>query len=373
MSPEPQHVHLRPSQKEAVDRFFAPDAPRRQALLAPTGTGKSVVATAVVEESFRRGARSVLVLAAQNVVAQSIAWRSSGGVRVPFELHRALSASTTDRPAARWPDEVLAFGSLRRAAREPVAGAVRDRFWDLVIADLSGAAADDVENLHEFLAGGDIGRLLVLDNRVSSAQASSWLDAAPLAFDVPDTDSFSVPPLRFSAINFERSDAEVAIIDRAVRLAAELKGAGSRSRHRLNAAAASSPLALQSQAWAAAESLRQLQSRLAHGLPPQLELDLLADEMPAELPRVERLRHELMALADDVDQLEVDTKWDAFARAITAIHDPSVVIFCDFAETANYVADRLQFAGIEAHAAVEESAVPAVASLSAAVLVSTLR
>lgn len=376
MTVDPQSLQLRPAQREAVGRFFEPGAPERQVLLAPPGTGKSVIASAVAEEGFRRGAQSILVLAAQNVVAQSVAWRAAGQSRTPFELHRALSSSTAARPQARWPEEVLAFGSLRRAAREPVAGALRARGWDLLIVDLSGASHEDVETLKSLVGGSRFERVLALDNALSLPDVWSWLNVSPLAFDVPNVEGMLSPPLRFSVVRYHRSQAEIAIAGRVQQLAMMLRQAAPRLRQRLPAAAASSPLALQSQSWAVAEDLRYVRNRLAHGLPSapqeQLELEIEPSQLPlvpTQLPIVEELRRDLMALADDVDQLDTDTKWLAFVNAFSERSDATAVVMCDFPETATYVADRLQTEDVEALPVVDEASLRTAASTSGMVLV----
>jgi hypothetical protein len=126
----------------------------------------------------------------------------------------------------------------------------------------------------------------------------------------------------------------------------------------LPAAAASSPLALQSQAWAAAEDLRHTRNRLAHGLAPESEGQLKLAVEPAELPLIDRLRRDLMNLGDEVDSVETDTKWTAFVAELSRRQTSHAVVFCDFAETAVYVADRLHAIGIDANAVVEGSSLP---------------
>jgi hypothetical protein len=72
--------------------------------------------------------------------------------------------STSTSPIARWPERVLTFGSLRQAARKPIADAFRMRAWDLVVVDLSGGQEKDVEALRRLVEEAPIGRVLALDD-----------------------------------------------------------------------------------------------------------------------------------------------------------------------------------------------------------------
>ncbi len=107
-------------------------------------------------------------------------------------------------------------------------------------------------------------------------------------------------------------------------------------------------VAAQTQAWAAAGPLRHLRNRLAHGLPGESDPKDRPAVGPEALPRLEQLRDALMRLGDEVDLLEADSKWSAFRSEFARRGAQGVVVFCDFAETAAYVANRLQEVGVEA-------------------------
>ncbi|MFL5845296.1 MAG: hypothetical protein ACJ762_11420 [Solirubrobacteraceae bacterium] len=340
-------LQLRPFQQEAVDRFFARTAPERQILLAPIGAGKGTTASAVVAEAINRGAEGVAVLAASNVVAQGIAWRAATAEVTPFELHRALPPSMSASVAARWPARVITFGSLRQAGREPIASALRARPWDVLIVDLSAAREEDAESLREFLSNAQVGRVLALNDGEVVTPMWSWLDAAPLAFSSPEAESPITSPVKFSVVQYERTPADLDLAGRAHDLTRELRRLGLRIPARLSAAVNSSPLAAQSQAWAAAGSLRHLRNRLAHGLPGDSEPKTARAIGPEELPELERVYEALVQLGGDVDLLESDAKWSAFLSDFQRRGALGVVLFCDFAETAAYVANRLKEVGIE--------------------------
>ena len=270
----------------------------------------------------------------------------------------------------RWPERVLTFGSLRQATREPILDALHAREWDLVVVDLSGGTEGDVASLQELLAGLAVRRMLLLDDAPSDGRLWSWIHAEPLPYDVPDVANATQPPLNFSVVEYGRSATEIDLAHRAQELMMEIRNLRLPVKARLTAAVMSSPVAAQSQAWAAADSLRQLRNRVAHGLPA------IPDEEPGEafepkaLPRLERLRDGLMRFGEDVELMETDSKWDAFLAAMSSrVPSPSVV-FCDFAETVVYVADRLQAAGIHAMTLDDLSAVASLRDEPNAVLVS---
>ena len=343
---ETPSLNLRPFQREAVDHFFSDTAADTQVLLAPIGTGKSATASGIAAEALRRGASGVAVLATKNVVAQGIAWRAAGHDLTPFELHRAVALSTSTSPTVRWPRRVLTFGSLRQAARDPIAHAFRARAWDLVIADLGGGRDEDAQALKGLFDGARMNRVLALGDASALESRWSWLGAAPLAYDVPDVADASAPPINFSVVEYERTPNEIDLARRAQQLTMDFRRLGLPPGARLPAAASSSPLASQSQAWAAADSLRHLRNRLAHGLPGQPE-DGPSQVLGADrLPELERLRADLMRFGDDVDLLEVDSKWEAFVSELRRVGPSGVAVFCDFAETAVYVTDRLEAVGI---------------------------
>lgn len=346
--PTAAHLKLRPFQQEAVDGFFEPDAPPRQILLAPVGTGKSTTASAVIAEALRRGANGIAVLAPANVVAQGIAWRAATDELTPYPLHRSVSAITSASLGPRWPRRVITFGSLRQARREPIASALRARGWDIVIVDLSGAGEDDVDTLRGFLSETNVDRVLALNDARSASAKWSWLDAAPLAFSDPGLESVKASPIKFSVVSYERSPDEIDLASRAQQVTLDLRRLGVRVPARLPAAVNSSPLAAQSQAWAAAGSLRHLRNRLAHGLPGESKPKDGPTVGPSALPQLEQLRDALMRLGDDVDLLQTDAKWEAFLSEFEQRGAKSTVVFCDFAETAAYVANRLQGVGVDA-------------------------
>lgn len=125
-----------------------------------------------------------------------------------------------------------------------------------------------------------------------------------------------VPSINFSVVEYERTPEEIDLAKRAQQLTMDFRHLGLRLATRLPAASISSPLAAQSQAWAAADSLRQLRNRLAHGFPGQPE-DKRIETLGAEaLPELERLRANLMRFGDDVDFLERDSKWEAFVSEL---------------------------------------------------------
>ncbi|HEY8202022.1 MAG TPA: hypothetical protein VII47_11800, partial [Actinomycetota bacterium] len=168
----------------------------------------------------------------------------------------------------------------------------------------------------------------------------------PLAFEIPDMADALVPSINFSVVEYERTPEEIDLAKRAQQLTMDFRHLGLRLATRLPAASISSPLAAQSQAWAAADSLRRLRNRLAHGLPGQPE-DKRIETLGAEaLPELERLRANLMRFGDDVDFWNETASGKPSSRSFVAGGPSGVVVFCDFAETAVYVADRLQAAGI---------------------------
>src|SRR4051794_19513734 len=95
LGPTAAQLHLWPSQREAVERFFDRTAPERQILFAPVGTGKSTTASAILAVAVRRGAQGMIVLARANVVAQGIAWRAATDDLTPSEFHRAISPTSS--------------------------------------------------------------------------------------------------------------------------------------------------------------------------------------------------------------------------------------------------------------------------------------
>jgi AAA domain len=344
---DPQPLPLRPFQAEAVEHFFREDSHKVQVLAGPSGSGKATTASAIVSEALRRGADAIAVLATRNVVAQGIAWRATSVDLTPFELHRAVALSTSTGPVPRWPKRVLTFGSLRQAAREPIAQALATRRWNLVVADVSGGGDSDLDTLHRFLAAAEIDRVLVLEGALT-IDSQPWPDGIRLPYAAPGIADATKPPLDFSVVEYERSPAEVDLAGRAQELASNFRSLGLGARMRLPAATASSPLAAQSQAWAAADSLRQLRNRLAHGLTSEPEEKDLPRLQLGALPRLEQLREDLVQFGDDIDSLETDSKWEAFLPRLHSREPQLTVVFCDFAETAVYAVDRLQEAGMEA-------------------------
>ena len=117
-------------------------------------------------------------------------------------------------------------------------------------------------------------------------------------------------------------------------------------------------------------ALRHLRNRLAHGLPSESEPKDGPAVGPEALPRLEQLRDALMRLGDDVDLLETDTKWSAFLSEFERRGAQGAVVFCDFAETAAYVANRLQEVGVDALQLSESAGLAPVDERSGVVLVS---
>jgi hypothetical protein len=338
---------LRSFQRAAVDDFFSAGGGAVRVLAAPTGTGKTTTAVAIVDESIRRGAQAILILSTHLLVAQQIAERAETSMLATVELRQAVAVSTSAGIAPTWPPAILVFGSLQQAAREPIAEALMVGRWDLVVADDAvGLAADEANKLVMFLDSAQVERALIVQDAPLPG-GPVWPRAAPLSYPFPSIPSEGPPEIEFSVAEYERSGIELDLAQRAQELTSRLRRLGTGARTRLAAATASSPLAAQSRAWAAAESVSQLRNRTAHGLSsgPGSDLGRLAPEV---LPALEELHGELLRFGDDIDALPGDSKWDAFLLSLEAQQRQLTAVFCDFAETTNYVTGRLQDAGLDA-------------------------
>lgn len=353
-----ERLGLSSEQLEVVERFFASPSPVQAVLRGPVGTGKTLTASAIGGRALEMGASGVAVLGRRRVVAESIAWRAAPPEMPPFELTQSVLMAMKGQPARPLPvSRSLVFGTLKQSVRSAIGDAFLDRPWDVLIVDMSGGPdTESEEMLRQLVSRAQVSRLLVMDDWPPSVELA-WFARHEFRLGGAADGSESERRVRFSVVNYLRSSAEQALIGDAQELTSRLRPFRVRPPARVAAAASSSPLALQGEAWRVEQELRALRNRWAHGLGDRSK-DL---PNPALMPDLDELRETLLQLADKVDAVETDSKYQAFASLLAEQQDgASCVVFCEFARTASYVAQRLSAAGRQAVAVTGESALHAI-------------
>ena len=159
---------LLPYHVEFINRFLDPDASPFWHLIAPPGSGKSLMASALIGEMFSsHDAERVLVLVPAMLSSQYAYMlrdelQSMPVIQVDRKFFRELEASAPPKTNP-WPQPIIAVVSLDLAKRPEIAQSLIAAKWDLVLVDQAHSLAGQrAALLDEMLRAAAIGRLLLL-------------------------------------------------------------------------------------------------------------------------------------------------------------------------------------------------------------------
>jgi superfamily II DNA or RNA helicase len=346
-------------QRDAVDRVARPDAAQHDVLITSPGTGKATIA-ALAARLYSDTARSpVLIAAGRAILAETIALRVGLPPPQTLEMRRALMYGRREPRPLHLHGPLVAHGSLSALLRQPLADVVIGAEWGMLVVDATedrDAALDLTKALTSRLPG--LRTMVLLSERGTEAQ---WAWLSPEVHYAPERHEVGEPSAVIEVVSYDRSEDERRVQSEVAELIRQGREAGvGGALMGLLGASTSSPVALQSSAFAAIKRLRQARHRLAQDVPlGELEDDLQPANavINPRLSQVESLIDRLGRLVAEVDDLRADSKLDALKSLIASPQRPPgpALVFCSSEETADYVADQLGFAGIDSRSLVRRS------------------
>ncbi len=343
--PEPPRygrASLNGNQREVLDRFLSGNG--HAILEGPVGTGKSRVAAEIATAVATRPGR-VLIVASSPLAQQMAASARQAGVPT-LELSRAKLRQLLDED---WqPPRASVVHVNRLLVSDPWSADLLAKIgWDLVIFDDPEL---DSRVLQAFLQQAGA-RGFAISNSPSvlyepwRAEADVYVLESPFSLESDQP----VPQVaaRFEPVWFRRDADEIAI----AAMVDDVIDVAGRSGFRLGlqqlaTANASSSYALQARTLRQLERLREARNFVAH---------LGRTDAPKDAATALALNHgallleisaRLESISSAIDELEADTKRDAFVQLALDEHGNAsggTVVFCSLAATADYVASGLAF------------------------------
>lgn len=381
-------VSLAAFQVEFIHKFLAPDSPPFHQLVAPTGTGKTAVAIAIIGEvAASSQANRVLVLVPALALGDYIVYQlqeRTGDIPVEWINQRTYRELVARVPvgASPWPASIVAVMTLQLAAREDIAESLTTVDWDLVLVDDAHALVGSRwgEVIARLLRAGVVRRLLL---------TTAILPPKPYSFPIPELETTrwhrrlvaegQQAEVRFAkVIEYQRTPEELDFLHRLRELIALLQdfppGIFMRT---LFVRAASSSL------YAIGGVLRRVRNRLAHGSVSSMfesgsehedqptMTDILRD-MSSDDSTLWKDPGTALAAADEaiegLDLVPEDAKLQAL---LTRLKGPSfeethrhVGVFASFAGTVSYLEVALKEAGLRVYGLTGELSYEERASLS---------
>ena len=344
----PRHglASLRPWQRQFVEHFLSSEQ-GHVVLAAPLGMGKAKTAGEIATAVATRPARVLVV--APIAVGRSIAASAKNAGLPTLELTKATLRQLSSEAGAWVPDAAVVYASPQVVADPWVVELLSEPSWALVIADHPAARENSALAAVIERSGA---RALVLSEQ-TERQSLVWPpgdgEVYALGSELLAGENTPGPELaaRFEPVVWERDERETRIIGMVEELLALASPyAQTLGLRRLRAAAASSNYALQAVTLALLDRIREERNIAVHLGSRWRQERLLDFDGEEEWPLIEIVSR-LDALAAAIDELESDSKQDAFMGLAL---DPSpldrqvgCVVFCALSATADYVASGLRF------------------------------
>lgn len=300
--------YLNDYQSEFVNKFLNQNSQPYHLLFAPTGSGKTVISSAIVSEMVKSGARRILVLAPARALVDQYK-------KVLGDFVQDIKVITLDRKIIReietlnqqetfWANS-LAITTLQMAASSEIREQILSVSWDLIIIDYIGNVAKgsyQINLLASVMEKQIAKRILILSDPIQSIYAfhnakNIFESSVFNRFEVTKWSrknifalSKSTRDVKISIVSYERTKEEIDFIKKYTSLSKWLSN--QRFQNKIRSRLVSSSL------YAAEESLRSLRNRLVHG---DLNSLLAVDETGNEFIKDEEL-------LGDISTDNVDTK-----------------------------------------------------------------
>lgn len=350
---------MTPDQAMFVDMFVAPDAARNHLLVAPTGTGKSMVAIAILSELSKANLSLRALVLVPGVLTDQYAQRLSAenvpAVIVRRQQFRELESRTT-MGQTLWPESIVAIMPIDVAKHVDVREGLGNTHWDVVVIDEAHRLAGQREELAKLLVSKDAAQRLLL---ITGTPPADWL--AGLGAEMVVTvwnprvmrkwdGSPLYQPTQFEFIQYTRSEPERKFLDALTGLVEMIvpDPKAGRSSATLLRRAQSSLVSLDSVLLEIQGALMEQPTGAASGTTSEPEEDEPSDVW-AHINWVERgqAQQQVSRLLDLLSQIDADTKLDALRHAVAEWQRSSsqpvrICVFCAYSDTAEYVAESLR-------------------------------
>lgn len=374
-----REVGLRPHQAELVHDILASSPPVRRLLVAPTGSGKTVAATALAKQIAQKNPNFrilIIVPGATAAVHEYNLARVVPGLNSAVlnrrDLRELEAKATPGQPV--WPTSFAAVIGMDTARREDVYNLLNSVSWDLVILEevhlfarsrwtlLKRILSEPVFQRVLLITGGH--DLKGIASLVRHVPRIDWI--APQLRDWNGQPLFSLRKPQIEAVEYRRTQEEMSILRNIVGLANKLNPGtrGSTFKKVLIRQAGSSPLALE-------RTVRHLRNALVHNValaelaPEQPSRDLIGDrsETDADIQSSSKQARALWrnkaaalaaltALLERIDSLRSDTKREALESLLSQLERDAdskpkyLAILCASRVTASYVQSVVAQLGI---------------------------
>jgi superfamily II DNA or RNA helicase len=371
-----QEAGLFPHQAEFIMDFLSPDSPPYHQLVAPTGSGKSILIPVLASHLIAEH-RAVRILAltdfkALQMALSSILQKHVEGISVRAinrQVFRELEASV-GVGCSPWDRPIVAVMTLDFAKQRDIADSLTAVVWDLVVVDEAHLLAGERKAwLDQLVESGVVRRLLLIR---STADADSvllpGLKTTKWSRDVVGWNGNPLfKPRERRVVLYERGPDEIEFLQSLQEtLQKELiEGPFANLQRRVLLRVASSSL------YAIEQSLLRLCSDLARGTrlaifddDGERELDVQDAETSQGIP-AERINGssswtdpgsalgKITKLIEQLDQISSDAKLQALLTLMEQIctgeRTCHVCIFSSFATTVSYLCSSLRDAGIGAY------------------------
>ncbi len=214
---------LAPFQAEFVERFFNGGAARKQVLTSATGTGKTRVATTIVEQGVRAGefSRVLIVAPFSSLLDQFIRVLESKELPLPLvrltkSRFRLMESGPHEGPG--WGDSFIAVVTSAVLRQPSVAERITQVHWDLVVVDEAHVLGQDSRSaVIELAQSPVIDRFLMLSatsRATNRFELLSGAEAGRYSFQ----DAIRPEALSLQAVEFTREPMEIEILTRLVGL-----------------------------------------------------------------------------------------------------------------------------------------------------------
>lgn len=298
---ESRNVKLTNYQSEFVKSFFSLTCNRNHLLLAPVGSGKSLLTSVIIESLISNGAQRVLVLTSAKVLVDQYKYVFSEYVKSSQFLvlsRKTLREYKTLKTQGHELPPMIVIGTWENAKLEDAGELIFSRKWDLIIIDevhfLPGSQKASL--FYSVIAGANSDYKLVVSDPLDNHNIKQILGEKYETFEVTRwgrkefiASGKSSRPIEVRTVNYARTPEETAFIRSYVKLSRLLSI--SNFEQKVRSRIVSSSL------YAAEDSLRNLRNRLVHG-----DLEIIS---PEESSSIENIKDE--ELLGDINIFQTNT------------------------------------------------------------------
>ncbi len=353
-------IKLLPHQMKFIEEFLASELRAKHHLISPTGMGRSTMVAGLIQRLItEQHAKRILILARSPLLTMYEHMLLEAGLEdVPVTIVDKITFRDlevrSEKFGSPWRAPILAIMSIDIAKQEDISSSLFTVEWDLIVVDeFQTTTGQRRQFLDRFIQTDAIDRLLLLSTKtgedlpplkINGLRVTEW------PREIRDWDGtllYKLPDRTVRVIDYERSVAENAFIQKLKHYLDALPSfrVNSIERQQLLRAASSSLYAIES-------ALRNRRNKLVHG---DFKVGISKEEMEEDidfreesqndsrLAALEDLNHELselIALFEELDHVQMDSKIEALRRVVgdaLSNNESRIVIFTKFSSTASYL------------------------------------